>query len=241
MPGLTNSNYAGNASHHAVRGPRYSAVTGTAWGATAWTSNTLKSGQNINTTRETSQLHCSDCHSSDTNGHGSNTIFLLADKTAVSGWVLGIAADASPVDKLCWGCHSGNVYPTSSTVSRYTHSTQGQPLNTSSASYVTGNCRNCHGGGQGEDIDGTVSTQYGAIHGANTVTARQAASTVHRYRFLGGAAITPIPTSDAGFNATTAGNCYGPSTSANQWSNCQKHTAGTVALPTYNYARPTTY
>ncbi|HEY6872951.1 MAG TPA: CxxxxCH/CxxCH domain-containing protein [Geobacteraceae bacterium] len=238
--GFTTSNYAGNASHHAVRGPRYYG-NNASWGTAAWTSNILKSRQNINSVRETAQLHCADCHSSDTNGHGSSTIFMLADKSTVSGFVVGISGDVSAVDKLCWGCHSGSVYnPSPVAGSRWSHAADGHALSTSYDAYVTGACRNCHGGGGGSDADGTVSTQYGAIHGmAGTGISTPAPGTVTRYRFIGGEYMTPAPAADSGWTTTGSNNCY---TNSTGWSNCTHHSAGaTGGGYSYSYGRPTSY
>ncbi len=114
MPsGFNGTNYNGNASQHAVRGPRYS-TTDNNWNT--WVSRTLKSGQNLATSRETSQLHCADCHTVDQNAHGGGNIFMLTAQ--------GTSNTNSTIDKTCTQCHSASVY-VNGTGGRWDHKNEG--------------------------------------------------------------------------------------------------------------------
>jgi len=240
MPsGFTNSNYAGNASHHAVRGPRYFGNNAN-WGTGAWTTQTLKGGQALGTVREKAQLHCADCHTCDTNGHGSATIFMLQDGTAFTGYVAGFTAN-NAIDKLCWGCHNGNVYkdaaPAANTT-RWSHANDSpRPMDPTRASNLGSNCRLCHGGGNGADPDGVTTSRYGGIHGVNGTTLYGSTT---RYRFIGGVWMNPVPsTGDAGFNSTATTTCYG--NTDNTWAACSSHGGKSGGSFAPIYARPTTY
>jgi len=250
----------GNPSHHAVLGQRYTSVDSN-WAQSTWVNTTLKSGDALQTTRETSRLHCADCHTVDVNAHGSNTPWMLTASGSGS-------PNSSPIDATCFQCHASSVY-FNGTGGRWDHSIEGDAwswkwkgnggrydveggpswwgstASTFTDGAATGNndlsfCMNCHGGGSADETADTRT--YGAIHGLTNNSDPRGGK--ERYRFMGGAYITANPGDNNGWTAVTEPTCYGASAS-NAWSTCSKHDGKTGAKGktswNYNYGRSTAY
>jgi hypothetical protein len=234
MPtGFNGTNYDGNASQHAVRGPRYGS-NDPSWSATTFVNRTLKSGQSLTTVRETAQLHCADCHTVDQNAHGGANIFMLTAGSNASN-------TGSTIDNTCLQCHNSTVY-VNGTGGRWDHKNEGDVWRNGAASasdWDSSECLLCHGGGSG-DFTGRVE-QYGGIHGMNNDDPR-AGTGFPPYRFMGGSHIYPNPGGNNSWNAAANNTtCYG-SSAANSWSSCNKHNGSTGSKGwIYNYGRPTTY
>ncbi|MBI1922306.1 MAG: CxxxxCH/CxxCH domain-containing protein [Geobacter sp.] len=212
-----------NPSHHAVLGKAYTGTPSANWPSTAWVSRVLKNNNQLQTTRETSQLHCADCHTVDQNGHGGANQGML---------------QASTVDGTCWNCHSNAVYnypAANETQSRFNHATN-DGTNTIVAKPTTiGNsgCRNCHGGDP--EVDG-----YGGIHGMSGTDARNSQT---RYRFIGGVYMAPYVGSWTGTTGTPT--CYFQTNSKTQpFATCTQHNSnqtGRITNGNYNRGLPGTY
>jgi len=231
--GFNGTNYNGNNSQHAVRGPRY--FTNNAnWGTAAWVSTPLKSGQNMQTVREKAQLHCADCHTVDTNAHSAATVFML---TATGGTTFNGVTTNSAIDRTCFQCHPGGVYLNgSNTASRWNHTQEGDVWDAGvETKWNSSFCLTCHGGGR---QNASEPQQFGGIHG---VTGTDTISSQPRWRFQGGAYMSPNPDGTGNWTGTaTSITCYFQS-SANSMSNCTKHSGSTNRPWGYNYGRPTTY
>ncbi len=187
------------------------------WVAAAWASYVPKGAtQNINVTRDTTTLHCADCHTIDdpTKGgaHGSNNAFMLVGTT---------------VDNTCYVCHSSGTYASGGAEanSRFDHASADSNVWTATSSF-TGYCRNCHGGDP-------ATTGYGGIHGIKFTNQRS--SGTNSYRFVGGTYMTYKPNSWTTASGTN-GTCYFTS-KAEPFSSCTHHAAGTSAGNPENYAR----
>jgi hypothetical protein len=217
-----------NPSHHAVLGQAYTDTScnvypGDCWGAGAWVSRDLKSGQNLTTVLETANLHCADCHTVDYNAHGGTNGFML---------------QAASIDDTCWLCHNASVYSDTgnnpSPLTRWSHGNEGTAFDEGAGAKIgeyganLGSiCLNCHGGNP-------VTDGFGGIHGLPYDAAACEASPgtgnpdcdprsgEPRYRFQGGAYMSHSP----GSWTTTAGTatCYFAGSKNQDWSNCTKHT-----------------
>jgi hypothetical protein len=211
--------YDGNPSQHAVLGPRYATKNASLAG---WTSGkTLKSGQTLATSEETSQLHCADCHSVDTNAHGSANANMMV---------------ASTVDATCYTCHASGTYSaTASAGSRVNHSMCGHTFDSGMEStFGTSFCFNCHAGTK---LD-TFPNPYGSIHGmqtgadpnytTGTIGSKDTAGlnkVEERWRFMGGQ-LGAWRESGANWNTNTDPvTCY-MRTSGNAYTNCTRHAGG---------------
>jgi len=230
MPGgFTGTNYNGNNSQHAVLGPRYS-TNNSNWGTAVWVNTALKSGQNMQTVRERVQLHCADCHTVDTNAHGSATEFMLTAS--------GTGTGTSPVDLTCYQCHTGSVYYNgSNAASRYPHSAYSRPFSaTRGSTWASSICLNCHGAGNKNEAD---IAKWGGIHG---ITGTDTVSSQPRYRFIGGTMMSGNPGNNGSWTtAPTSLTCYFQ-TNTNRLSQCTYHNGGqTNRSATFNYGRATTY
>jgi cytochrome c553 len=232
MPaGFTGGNYDGNQSQHAVRGPRYF-TNNAGWGTGSgqfWTANTLTSGQSLKTVRETAQLHCADCHLVDQNAHGSSKVFMLIGNPANS------FTGTSTIDATCYLCHERSVHE-DGTGGRWDHNNDGSVWSAGKATFWDDSlCFECHGGGNNAEA---YIAKYGGIHGLNGTDTRTGEP---RWRFQGGAYISPNP-GDNGEWTITSGSvvCYGQ-TAANKWSNCSRHDNDFDNEAGYNYSRGTAY
>jgi len=219
-----------NASHHAVRGQRYSSNDPN-WSSTTFVNRTLKSGQNLQSVRETATLHCADCHTVDTNAHGGANIFMLT-----AG---GTSNTNSTIDKTCTQCHNSGTY-INGTGGRWDHKNERDVWGDGTASasnWDNSECLLCHGGGSA-DYNGMME-QFGGIHGMNNNDPR---GNMPPYRFMGGSYLYPNPDGNNNWTGTASGpTCY-TSTSGNSWAKCNKHDGrtGNKGWP-YNYGRPTSY
>jgi predicted CXXCH cytochrome family protein len=221
--------YDGNPSQHAVLGPRYATKNASLAG---WvTGKTLKSGQTLTTSEETSQLHCADCHSVDTNAHGSATANMLV---------------AATVDNTCYTCHDSGVYSnTAGNGSRVDHSMCGHTFDGGMEStYGTSFCFNCHAGMKNE-------SPYGGIHGMPSGTDPDYAASYtngknpieERWRFMGGelGAYKQGAWPGAWNTSGTAPTCY-MRTAANSYSNCSRHQgSGSGSKGSTNFNRELKY
>jgi hypothetical protein len=198
-----------NPSHHAVRGPAYSSHNSN-WGATAWVSNTLKSGQSLTSVYEAASLHCADCHTVDSADGGAH------------GGANGFKLQASSIDGTCYLCHNQGAYednPDSSTDTRWDHSNESAAFDPSVGSILgayggtAGSmCLNCHGGDP-------ATEGFGGIHGLPAGT--DGRSGLERYRFQGGSYMSHDPGSWTGTSGSAT--CYFAAGSSQDWSNCTKH------------------
>jgi len=230
MPsGYNGTNYNGNDSQHNVLGPRYYANNSN-WGSAAWVNVTLKSGQNLQTVREKVQLHCADCHTVDTNAHGSSVPFMLTGSTT------GTISNSN-IDGTCYQCHPESVYENgASTASRWNHDNYGRPYAAGvETRWNNSVCLTCHGAGNKAATD---LGKWGGIHG---VTGTDSLTGQPRYRFQGGAYMTPNPGNNGSWTtAATNISCYFQS-STDSLSNCTKHSGNVNKSFGYNYGRATKY
>ncbi len=221
MPsGFTGTNYDGRPSQHAVLGPRYY-TNNSSW--TAWQSLTLKSGQALATVKEKAQLHCADCHSVDTNAHGSARLAMLVDSgvTGTAG-----TTGVGDVDTSCYACHTiGSYSESNSAGSRTEHGMCGHTFDSPTASagpaaFGDSYCFNCHAGAKSE-------SPYGWIHGMPSGSDPDFPTRVaERYRFLGGMAGAWEPD---GWETSggTAPTCYWR-TASNTATTCNRHVGATA-------------
>lgn len=213
-----------NPAHHAVLGKAYTSSPSANWPSTAWISRVLKNGNQLQTVRETAQLHCADCHTVDQNAHGGANTGML---------------QATSVDATCYLCHNTAVYNPSSataeTQSRFDHKTN-DGSNTGSVLTTPYNsaCRTCHGGDP--EVDG-----YGGIHG---LAGNDARNSQPRYRFIGGVYMAAYPGSWTGTTGATP-TCYFQTNSKTQpFSTCGQHNSnqtGRITLPNYSRGTPGQY
>jgi hypothetical protein len=216
-----------NPSHHAVRGQAYTSHNAN-WGAGAWVSNSLKSGQSLTTVYEAASLHCADCHTVDS-----------ADGGAHSG-ANGFMLQASSIDGTCYLCHNSNVYSNnSSSLTRWDHSNDDKVWNTAElakigqyGSNAGSACMNCHGGNP-------VTDGFGGIHGMSGTDARSGQT---KYRFQGGSYMSHDPGSWTGTSGSAT--CYFAGSQTQVWSNCNQHKnteTGRTASPQYSRGVPGDY
>lgn len=225
----TGANYNGNPSQHAVIGARYSTIN-TNWTAAAWSSFTLhKTGDNVNTTRETSLLSCADCHvlDSGSGAHGGANSYNLQYNT---------------INSFCYVCHAQTTYRYGTTGgtggSRYAHGGYSRPHGAYTAYGMGGgSCMLCHGGWSSSATQ-TYNQAYGGIHGSwGTYQGGMV-----KYRFQPGTYRGSVFTNNDGWSTTNqTHSCYfinGTATSA--FNNCNSH-SGSVGTYTPAYGRPTKY
>src|SRR6185369_9928634 len=219
----TGSNWA---SHHNLNQftKRYSTRNTTALPNSAFTTVALKETSNLQTTGETTGLHCSDCHLNEVNAHGSrSTWYMLQDKNGNdTTWT-----DSMTGTMNCFKCHNNTDYGAACTGSRFTHS--GGDISNfggTGENFMNIVCLNCHGG-----YTESTNTGFGAIHGNND-TYNTAGGTTKRYRFMSGAAGRYFyPTASLGgapdWTTSTDYGCY-TVTAADSWGGCTKHAGGAL-------------
>lgn len=242
-PGIT---YNGNPSQHAVLGARYGS-NNAGWSG-AWTDHQLRTNNNVmSTIREKAELHCSDCHLSETNAHGAEKAWHMLENGTpnVYGTVYdplvptGQEPSTHPASVVCYKCHDeavycGNCSPAGG--SRHDHSADadwdkngGFGGQGTAAAKLGASCFNCHAGGG-----------YGNIHGmSGTYIAGPQTNT--SYRFMPGAWMnwSPSATADDWSTSGSTGTCYLESSS--NWTNCGQHSGSSKGGGTAAYARDTTY
>jgi predicted CxxxxCH...CXXCH cytochrome family protein len=213
-----------NASHHAVKGQRYTVSTYLYTAGKFNTFNTLNGTQ----VKDTSTLHCHDCHYR--NGHGTvNGEYMLQNNAGADA--LASAAGQA----VCLKCHlssyDNNTAHTAGSKSDFAYSAglTGLTNRTASNGNITGiACVNCHNVG---------STGWGGIHGGNNTYVDGTGTTQTTYRFepgMAGAKYEPAGWTTTGVTVT----CY---TAANaSWTGCNQHSSGKTATSP-RPARPLQY
>ncbi|HEY6838305.1 MAG TPA: hypothetical protein VI389_06155, partial [Geobacteraceae bacterium] len=197
-----------NASHHAVKGQRYTVSTYLFTASKFNTFNTLNGTQ----VKDTSTLHCHDCHYRD--GHGTaNSEYMLQNSTGADTlWTTSTYG--------CVKCHISSYYGTTHTNGNTkdfstTAGSTGLTARTTGNGNITGiACMNCHNVG---------ATGWAGIHGGGNTYVDGAGATQTTYRFMPGMANSKYE--PAGWTTTGAvTTCY---TNANtSWTGCNQHSGG---------------
>jgi predicted CxxxxCH...CXXCH cytochrome family protein len=236
----TNATGSNWASHHNLKQftTRYSTRNTTALPNSVFNAVALTETANLQTTGESTGLHCSDCHLNELNAHGSrSTWYMLQDKNgADTAWTNSMTGTM-----VCFRCHSNADYGGAGTGSRFTHS-GGDVSNFGGTgeNFMNIVCLNCHGG-----YTESTGTGFGAIHGNNDTYTGGGGGTSKRYRFMSGAAgryfqpANPYNSATIDWTTTTEYGCYTLS-AADSWGGCTKHAgSGTDANAKGNNVRRT--
>ena len=214
---FTSTNY----SHHAVSGQRYTTST-YLFNASKFVSTFTPLGA-AQTVRDTSRLHCGDCHTvgqwatvGGIGGHGSTNEYMLQTSS-------GANAEHTLTTYVCYKCHVSGTYSTGGghtggNAQDYAHSSTG----VGKAGRVTGNgnitgmaCANCHNVG---------STGWGGMHGGNNTYVDGGGLTQNTYRFMPGMANTKYEPGT--WSSSSAPGCYTGPDASNSWGSCNQHSGG---------------
>ena len=212
---------ATNYSHHAVSGQRYTTST-YLFNASKFVSTFTPLGA-AQTVRDTSRLHCADCHTvgqwatvGGIGGHGSTNEYMLQTSS-------GANAEHTMTTYVCYKCHVSGTYSTGGghtggNSQDYAHSSTGvgKTGRVTSNGNITGMaCSGCHNVG---------STGWGGIHGGNNTYVDGGGLTQNTYRFMPGMANSKYEPGT--WSASSAPGCYTGPDASNSWGSCNQHSGG---------------
>ncbi|HBA89815.1 MAG TPA: hypothetical protein DCZ75_18045, partial [Geobacter sp.] len=225
---------SGNYSHHAVSAQKYTTST-YLFTASKFVSTFTPLG-GAQTVRDTSRLHCGDCHTvgqwatvGGIGGHGSTNEYMLQTSS-------GANAEHTLSTYVCYKCHVPATYNTLGGHGTGSGSYVDTSTGTGISGRVTGDgsitgmaCSTCHNSG---------ATGWGGIHGGNGTYVDGGGASQNTYRFMPGMGNAKYRPGD--WTAASATGCYtGPDASGN-WGSCTQHNSATKAY-TRSTARPLAY
>jgi predicted CXXCH cytochrome family protein len=178
----------------------------------------------VNPITKSSQIYCSDCHSSEQNT--GNSFHPQGPHGSFNKSILAGSSESNA--NVCWKCHRQEVYNdgsygTDSTraLSRFTHSYGAADEHFNATYNVWQNpCLNCHGGGA-----------VGGIHGTNAGQGTYGTANLGDH-FMNGVNIAGFTAGTAG--ASGSGSCWTPSGST-LFGSCHEHSSSSSENWTPNY------